>query len=86
MTLKKRQLHPKINHELYLARQGFKEIVGVDEVGRGSWAGPLIACATKLSKQKRYYKLRDSKLLFFNEREKLYNKLTSECKYGIGIV
>lgn len=77
---------PKISHELYLARRGFKAIVGLDEVGRGSWAGPLVACAIKLPVDKRLYKLRDSKLLFFLERERLAKALRKVCDFGLGIV
>ena len=71
---------------MYLGRHGFKHIVGLDEVGRGSWAGPLVACAIKLPKDKRFYKIRDSKILISIEREKMARKLMHVCKYGIGIV
>ena len=29
-----------------------KRVIGVDEVGRGSWAGPVMACAALLDYQK----------------------------------
>jgi len=67
-------------------RSGFNNIAGVDEVGRGSWAGPLVACAVKLPKDKRLYKLRDSKLLSFLEREILARSLKQVCDFGIGII
>jgi ribonuclease HII len=69
-----------------LARRGFKYIVGLDEVGRGSWAGPLVACAVKLPKDHKLYKLRDSKLLFYLERERLAKALKKICDFGLGIV
>ena len=77
---------PRRSHELYLARQGFNGIAGLDEVGRGSWAGPLVACAIKLPKDKRLYKLRDSKLLFYLEREQLAKTLKKICDFGFGVV
>ncbi|HAH04555.1 MAG: Ribonuclease HII [Parcubacteria group bacterium GW2011_GWA2_43_17] len=37
--------YPDYNLEQELIRQGYKNIVGVDEVGRGAWAGPIVAGA-----------------------------------------
>ena len=34
---------PNLSFEEKLWRQGFDYIIGIDEVGRGSWAGPLVA-------------------------------------------
>jgi len=60
-------------------------IVGIDEVGRGSWAGPLLvvaACATaKLPKG-----LADSKSLTKIQREQLYEELIETCRFGEGWV
>jgi ribonuclease HII len=47
-------------------------IVGIDEVGRGCWAGPLVAGAVVLPekfRRRRSWKLRDSKLLTREQRE-----------------
>jgi ribonuclease HII len=46
-------------------------VAGVDEVGRGSWAGPVTFAAVVLPRSRRIYKLRDSKLLRPEERERL---------------
>ena len=40
--------------------QGHEVVVGVDEVGRGSWAGPLTIGAAVLPQDRRVYKVRDS--------------------------
>ena len=52
---------------------------GMDEVGRGALAGPLVAAAvatnSKLKSQMSKLKLKDSKLLKPGEREKIYRKL-----------
>lgn len=77
---------PKINHEIYLKEQGFANIVGLDEVGRGAWAGPLVAAAVCLPADHRLYQIRDSKLLNSKEREKLARKIIKYSKIGIGIV
>ena len=41
---------PDLNFEEKLWQQGVKHIVGIDEVGRGSWAGPLVSAGVILSK------------------------------------
>lgn len=39
---------PTLEFELSLWRRGYRAIVGIDEVGRGSWAGPLVAAGVVL--------------------------------------
>ena len=39
---------PDLSHEQALASQGFKMIAGLDEAGRGAWAGPVMAAAVIL--------------------------------------
>lgn len=51
---------------------GYNYVAGVDEVGRGSWVGPVVAAAVVLPKNWLLpAKLADSKLLNSAEREKL---------------
>jgi ribonuclease HII len=54
-------------------------VVGVDEVGRGAWAGPLSVGAAVVPKGKRVYKIRDSKMLTEPEREALYDRVADWC-------
>lgn len=82
--LSKKEKIPKNHHEEKLKGEGYKFICGLDEVGRGAWAGPLVAGAVILDK--RYYKLRDSKLLTAIKREKLALKIKRSCFWGIGEV
>ncbi len=42
------RIHPTLDEELRLTRAGYGPIAGVDEVGRGAWAGPLVAAAVVL--------------------------------------
>lgn len=84
LKITKRLRIPKTSQEEFLHEQGFEVIVGVDEVGRGAWAGPLVAGAVILSK--RLYGLRDSKLLTSSEREKLSKKIKKSSVWGIGEV
>ena len=46
-------------------------VAGIDEVGRGAWAGPVTYCAVVLPSDRRMYKLRDSKMLDPQRREEL---------------
>ena len=67
-----------------LHRIGFVRIAGVDEAGRGSLAGPVVAAAVVLS-PRRLVGLRDSKLLTGAARERLYDRITDSClAWGVG--
>ena len=46
-------------------------IIGIDEAGRGAWAGPLLVAAVSIGKNKILAGLNDSKKLNANQREKL---------------
>lgn len=54
-------------------------VVGVDEVGRGAWAGPLTVGAAVVPRDRRVYKIRDSKMLTEDEREALFERVSSWC-------
>ncbi len=57
-----------------LIKQGYKILAGADEAGRGAWAGPLIAAAVIMPKQK-IRGVKDSKKLSHLQREKLFHKI-----------
>lgn len=65
--------------ERALIEQGHRVIVGVDEVGRGAWAGPLMVGAAVLPPDRRVYGVRDSKMLREPERERLFDRVASWC-------
>jgi ribonuclease HII len=50
-------------------------VAGVDEVGRGAWAGPVTYAAVVLPRDRRMYKLRDSKAIPPPERARLADRL-----------
>lgn len=58
----------------------------MDEAGRGSWAGPVVAAAVILPKNFKLPGLTDSKLLSAEQRDKLYLKITEKCDFGVGII
>jgi ribonuclease HII len=70
---------PSLAVERSLWDAGHQTVVGVDEVGRGSWAGPLTVGAAVLPRDRRVYKVRDSKMLTEREREALFDRITSWC-------
>jgi ribonuclease HII len=58
---------------------GYDVVVGIDEVGRGAWAGPLMVGAAVLPRERRVNGVRDSKLLSERERERLFERVASWC-------
>jgi ribonuclease HII len=101
--------YPNFGLEKKLISQGYQNIVGLDEVGRGAWAGPIVACATIITnfqipclrrgfgrqanpKQIPIFKLqiskqiKDSKLLTAQIREAMFEELSKQVIWSIGIV
>ena len=78
---------PSEQIETELRAEGFKVIVGIDEVGRGAWAGPLVVGAVILPPNRRILGLRDSKLLSPVDRETIANRLkTIAVSWSVGVV
>ena len=76
-----------MRHELKLKRQGVNLLAGVDEVGIGPLAGPVVAAAVILRDDKRIPGLDDSKKLNAKQREQLYSIIMySAVSIGVGIV
>ncbi|HEX9260815.1 MAG TPA: ribonuclease HII [Acidimicrobiales bacterium] len=67
----------RVEQELWA--QGHTVVVGIDEVGRGAWAGPLMVGAAVLPRNRRVNGVRDSKLLTEAEREHLYDRVAGWC-------
>jgi ribonuclease HII len=59
-----------------LRRMGFNHVAGVDEVGRGCLAGPVVAAAVVLDPDRYIPRICDSKTVTALEREKLYKAIT----------
>ncbi len=68
-------------------RRGYRRIAGVDEVGRGPLAGPVIAAAVILPEDGIGERLFDSKKISAKKREDLYQTIFSRAQgVGIGII
>ena len=67
--------------------KAYTYIAGVDEVGRGPLAGPVVAACVILDRNKQILYLNDSKKLSEKKRESLYKEICeSAVAYGIGVV
>jgi ribonuclease HII len=81
---------PNLDEEDKLKSQGYELIAGIDEVGRGALAGPVVASAVILPHPANlswFGLVRDSKELNSRKRESLFDLINNEAiAVGIGIV
>ena len=66
--------------------QGFTSLAGVDEAGRGPWAGPVVASAVIVRDVSFSNRVDDSKKLTPRARERAYEEILEKCVVGVGIV
>jgi len=84
--------YPNFREEKKLWRRGYERVVGLDEVGRGPLAGPVVAAAVIIIKNLKLkiknLPIRDSKKLSPKKREEFYKILTKNpnIEWGIGRV
>jgi len=72
------------NLEQTCITQGLGPVAGVDEVGRGPLAGPVVAAAVILDPQHLPQDANDSKKLTAAKRDKLYDAIMASAQVGIG--
>ena len=78
---------PTLDHELQLIQSGHALVAGIDEAGRGAWAGPVVAAAVilDLAEVSHLTEVNDSKQLSARQRDKLYQIVIDHCvAYGVG--
>ena len=69
------------------SHQGFKNIAGIDEAGRGPLAGPVVAAAVIFPSKVNIPDLNDSKKLSANKREELFPKIQEiSVAFGLAVV
>lgn len=87
---KKRPKTASLQHEYRVATQGYLHVVGLDEAGRGAWAGPVAAGAVCLpppsdSLLDTLAGVRDSKEMTPNQRERLALRIQETARaWGVG--
>lgn len=73
-------------HERELWAKGYQYIAGIDEVGRGPLAGPVVTAAVILPRNTKLYGLDDSKKLTEKKREELFRLIEEEAlAIGVGV-
>ena len=81
------RLDSLLRYERECYEKGYTFIAGVDEVGRGPLAGPVVAAAVILPKECKIEGVDDSKKLSPKKREELYDViLETALAYGIGVI
>lgn len=80
----------KLKYEKEIFKQGYKLIGGVDEVGRGPLAGPVVAacvvCGPDFKITKALRQVGDSKKISASKREELYKIILESFEHvGVGI-
>ena len=76
----------KPTHERRLKRCGHGSVAGLDEVGRGPLAGPVVAAAVVLDLKRVPAGLADSKALTPARREALFVEIMATCEVGVASV
>lgn len=81
------KITPTMNREKELWKQG-RVVVGIDEAGRGAWAGPVVVAAVILpEKHKQIDGITDSKLMTPAKRGEYYEIITDfALDFGVGII
>lgn len=67
---------PDASLEFVLLKKGYKRIIGIDEAGRGAWAGPVAVGAYVFDIETKVIDgINDSKLITATLRQKLFNQI-----------
>ena len=75
-----------MDNPLYLYDLEYKNVIGVDEAGRGPLAGPVVAAAVILKEySEELDEINDSKKLTEKKREKLYDIIMKNFYVTVGV-
>ena len=78
---------PHSREEAALRQKGHRLIAGVDEAGKGSWAGPIVAAAVILPEKFDPKKVNDSKVMTPRQREQMFVHITrAAISWAVGVV
>lgn len=83
---KEEAFEKRLQYERSFWNQGIEMVAGIDEVGRGPLAGPVVSAAVILPHDFHLVDVNDSKQLSEKKREELYKKILEQAvAVGIGI-
>jgi ribonuclease HII len=85
MKISDSRIRPTFELEAAEHQLGARPIAGVDEAGRGPWAGPVVAAAVILDPDKIPANIDDSKALDEDSRAFLYRRIMKVARVGVGI-
>jgi len=85
MKLSDSKFSPTFELESVERDLGGGPIAGIDEAGRGPWAGPVVAAAVILDPEHLPDGIDDSKALDADQRETAFLKIIATARYGVGI-
>ncbi|MBE6032689.1 MAG: ribonuclease HII [Clostridiales bacterium] len=87
LEMLKQRLEEMGRYERELYSRGIKAVAGIDEVGRGPLAGPVVAAAVILPEDFHILGVDDSKKLSEKKREELFTQITETAlAWSVGIV
>lgn len=80
-------VEPTYQEEEKLKKKGYIKVAGLDEAGRGAWAGPIVAASVILNPRVPVDGLRDSKQLSPTRRKQIYLEIIKNAlNWSVGIV
>ncbi len=85
MKIADSRIKPTFELEAAELQLGSGPVAGVDEAGRGPWAGPVVAAAVILDPERIPANIDDSKVIDEEGRAFLYNRIIKVADVGIGI-
>ena len=85
MRIADSRIKPTFELESAELQLGSGPVAGVDEAGRGPWAGPVVAAAVILDPQRIPANIDDSKVLDEDARVFLFNRIMKTAIVGVGI-
>jgi ribonuclease HII len=81
-----KRIDKMLERERAARAEGFEVIAGIDEVGRGPLAGPVVAAAAILPQEFRSAAINDSKALSDAQRREALAMIAAVAEIGIGVV
>jgi ribonuclease HII len=85
MRIADSRIKPTFELEAAERQLGCWPVAGVDEAGRGPWAGPVVAAAVILDPDRIPANIDDSKVIDEEGRAFLYNRIVKVAEVGVGI-